>query len=181
MTPPARRPGLLVRELPDETLVYDLAANRAHCLNRSAGLVFRLCDGRRTPHEIAATLPSGSDEERAAAAGLALAELREAGLLAGDGAVLAPTDAALRDAAADEVSRRALLARLSATLLLPVVVSVLAPTPAQAASACVYMTDCGAGNVGQPCYCFPGDCPTNQCAPADVTNPSGYHCHPCDG
>ena len=41
MKPEKRRDGLVVTELLDEVLVYDLDRHRAHCLNRTAALVFR--------------------------------------------------------------------------------------------------------------------------------------------
>src|SRR5437763_9240292 len=54
--PRAREEGLLVQELPDETLVYDLNRHRAHSLNRTATLIWRHCDGRTTAAEMAALL-----------------------------------------------------------------------------------------------------------------------------
>jgi hypothetical protein len=51
-----REEDVLVQELPDETLVYDLKRNKAHCLNRTAALVWRHCDGRTTVGEIAEVL-----------------------------------------------------------------------------------------------------------------------------
>lgn len=41
----ARQNGLVIQEMPDELLVYDLDANKALCLNGSATLIWRLCDG----------------------------------------------------------------------------------------------------------------------------------------
>lgn len=43
--PIARQHGLVVLETPDELLVYDVDANQGHCLNRSAAIVWHLCDG----------------------------------------------------------------------------------------------------------------------------------------
>ncbi|MBV9278705.1 MAG: hypothetical protein JOZ41_01360, partial [Chloroflexi bacterium] len=45
LAPRARKNGLIVRELEDEVLVYDLERHRAHCLNRAAGLVWKHADG----------------------------------------------------------------------------------------------------------------------------------------
>ena len=39
---------MLVREIGEETLVYDLARHEAHCLNAPAAFVYRQCDGRTT-------------------------------------------------------------------------------------------------------------------------------------
>jgi hypothetical protein len=51
--PLARKQDLLVRELADEVLVYDLANDEAHCLNETAAFVWMRCDGRNTPRDIA--------------------------------------------------------------------------------------------------------------------------------
>jgi hypothetical protein len=51
--PKARKDGLVVRELPDEVLVYDLERHKAHCLNATAAAVWQHCDGETTPSEIA--------------------------------------------------------------------------------------------------------------------------------
>ena len=43
---------LQVQDLENEVLIYDLTINKAYCLNQTAGLVYQLCDGRRTVAEI---------------------------------------------------------------------------------------------------------------------------------
>src|SRR5215470_3956595 len=50
--PKVRETQLLVQELPDEILVYDLVRNEAHCLNGSAARIWALCNGERTTGEI---------------------------------------------------------------------------------------------------------------------------------
>lgn len=50
---PRRRRGLIHHAFPDETLVYDLASDRAHRLDAAASLVFSLCDGDATAVEMA--------------------------------------------------------------------------------------------------------------------------------
>jgi hypothetical protein len=54
--PHARQDGLVLRELPEELLVYDLERHMAHCLNSTAAAVWRQCDGKTTPREISARL-----------------------------------------------------------------------------------------------------------------------------
>ena len=44
--PRARQDELVVEELSDETLVYDLKRHKANCLNRTAALVWQDCDGQ---------------------------------------------------------------------------------------------------------------------------------------
>ena len=51
--PIARKSGLVVQEVPDEVLVYDLESNKAHCLNQSAAMVWKSCDGNNSVSEIA--------------------------------------------------------------------------------------------------------------------------------
>lgn len=54
--PQARDEGLVIHELADETLVYDLERHRAHALNRTAAWVWRHADGRTSVAEMAALL-----------------------------------------------------------------------------------------------------------------------------
>src|SRR5258707_7201942 len=44
--PSSRKDGIIVRELQDEVLIYDLQRDKAHCLNKTAGFVWHHCDGR---------------------------------------------------------------------------------------------------------------------------------------
>lgn len=50
--PVARQSGLVVQEMPDEVLVYDMQTNKAHCLNRSAATVWKSCDGTKSVADI---------------------------------------------------------------------------------------------------------------------------------
>ena len=43
--PTARKEGLVIQEMPDEVLVYDMETNQAHCLNQTAASVWKSCDG----------------------------------------------------------------------------------------------------------------------------------------
>src|SRR5947208_2971510 len=65
--PIARKEKLVVRELEGETLVYDLARNKAFCLNRTAAAVWKSSDGRknaaRIADELSAELGASIDEE----------------------------------------------------------------------------------------------------------------------
>src|SRR5688500_359444 len=54
--PLARRDNLVVEELSDETLIYDLERDKAHCLNSTAARVWRDCDGRTTVRQLTANL-----------------------------------------------------------------------------------------------------------------------------
>src|SRR5438874_1423233 len=56
--PRALRDNLVIRELDDETLIYDTDRDRAHCLNRTASLVWEHCDGKTTATQAARLLQS---------------------------------------------------------------------------------------------------------------------------
>ena len=146
--PQARSAKLVVRELLDETLVYELDGHRAHCLNRTAALVWELSDGENTVSRIAEKMG-----ERLSArvpdevVRLALDQLADRGLLAPGGA---------RPATANPVSRRAMMRRLglAAAVALPLVTSVISPTPVMAQSPCTE-TSCPPGTTCQAGVCEP--------------------------
>jgi hypothetical protein len=143
MKPEKRRDGLVVKELADEVLVYDLAAHKAHCLNKPAAEVFNRCDGKTTVAAITRSLRGelgGPVEE--AWVYLALDRLSKANLL--EERVSPP-------AGKKPLTRRDLVKRagLGAALLLPLVTSMVAPTPAEAAATCV--ADCTGKAFGTPC------------------------------
>lgn len=150
MKPQTRRSGLLIRELPDELVVYDQEQHRAHCLNRTAALVFRNADGTRSVAELS-RLPGANADVVA----VALDQLAAVGLLeAGTGE---------RDEASPGMSRREVARRvgLAAAVLLPAVVSIVAPTPAEAAATCV--TSCAGQTLGTPCTSFSANPCTATC------------------
>ncbi len=46
LAPKARKNKLIVKELSNEVLIYDENNHQAHCLNETAALVWKCCDGR---------------------------------------------------------------------------------------------------------------------------------------
>lgn len=141
--PVARHEGLVVQEMPEEVLVYDLNTNKAHCLNKSAAAVWKNCDGTNSISDIAAILknefktPVTEDF-----VWLAVDQLSNDALL--EEKLTAPSNGLSRR----EALRRVALASLVA---LPVVASLTAPTAAQAASTCA--------SVNSVCTCT--STPTN--------------------
>jgi hypothetical protein len=146
MKPRARKDGLVVTELPDELLVYDLDRHKAHCLNPTAALVFKHCDGRTSVKQIAGALSRELDvaaDERLV--WLSLERLEKARLL---------EERPEPPLAAESFSRRELVRRVGiAVATLPVVATVLAPTPAAAVATCIPASSCtGIGTPAGPCY-----------------------------
>jgi len=54
--PKIRTSNIVVQELADETLVYDLNANKAFCLNETSKLIWQHCDGKNSLESIASKL-----------------------------------------------------------------------------------------------------------------------------
>jgi hypothetical protein len=120
---------ITVREIEAEILIYDERMHRAWCLNPSSACIWKLCDGRNTVGQIAASaakeLGSAVTEELVL---FTLEELQEQGLLESGMAEVLPRDA----------SRRAVIGKigLAAAALLPVIAAIAAP-PALAQSGSV--------------------------------------------
>ena len=74
--PCARSEDLIVEELGEELLVYDMKADRGHCLSPVAARVWRRCDGRTPAKDMSAELDLDPD-----AVGRALDELTACKLL----------------------------------------------------------------------------------------------------
>ena len=127
--PSARKEGLIVQTLPDETLVYDLDRDLAHCLNHTASLIWHRCDGRTTAKQIARTLAAElSQPVDEKLVWLALDQLGRNHLLAEGAVSVLPA-----------MNRREVVRALATTavIALPVVASIIAPTPVQAATGCL--------------------------------------------
>ena len=123
----ARNDELVVQDLPDEVLVYDLKSHKAHCLNKTAAFIWKHCNGHTTAEEIAKMMeeewhtPVTED-----AIWFALNKLSKAELLQ-ERIVLPEAKAGM--------SRRSAVRRLGfGALLIPVVMTIVAPTAMAGAS-----------------------------------------------
>jgi hypothetical protein len=145
--PRARHARLVVKELANETLVYDELSHEAHCLNETAAFVWKHCDGRTSPAEMARRLERRMrmpvSEQLV---WLALRQLSKSGLLEGH----LPSQSPER-----QISRRALIRTLgiAAAVSVPLVTSIVAPTAVSAATIvcgkagalCTTSADCCSG------------------------------------
>ena len=149
--PRARSENLVVRELDDETLVYDLERDEAHCLNLTAALVWQQCDGKTTATQ-AARLLQGKLKTRIDSdfVWLAIKQLERFHLVeAGPKRI--------------PISRRQLVFKYAPiALALPVILSISAPTVVQAASCATACQPCSTSlpccpGLGLSCdgLCFP--------------------------
>lgn len=140
--PRSRTENLVIRELDDETLVYDMERNEAHCLNRTAALVWQHCDGAMTASQAARALQSKLNVPvDTDLIWLAIKQLERFHLV----------ESSLKSPA---VSRRKLILKYApVALALPVILSINAPVAAQAGSC---------AGQGQSCATIPC-CPGFNC------------------
>lgn len=150
--PLARESSLIVKEVDDETLIYDREADKAHCLNITAARVWKNCDGKSTVGEIAQRL--GNEMQTTVDENIvwmALDQLEKFKLL--DQPVAKPAWMTT------SVSRRRVVRTLGvAAIVTPIITSIIVPTPAQAAP----LIPCGL----QLCCVRPADC---ACPPTNAT------------
>ena len=152
LSPEARKEGLVIHKLGEEVLVYDLNRHKAHCLNKTAALVWERCDGKTSVaqlvQQLETELKTRVDRE---VVWLAVDQLDKSRLLQSR---IAP------DANRISLSRRELIKRagLGAAIALPVVSSIIAPTAAQAATVCANVV-CNAGICPTGCVCVSNGSP----------------------
>jgi hypothetical protein len=110
--------------LPDEELIYDLKTHQAYCLNKTAAAVWDCCDGETTVPAMAQALAHELGLEVSEEwVWLALRQLHRSALL--EPGILWP----------ETISRRAVLRKLGASALaIPMVLAIVVPAAAQAAS-----------------------------------------------
>lgn len=148
--PQARRSGLIIQEVDSEILIYDQDSNKAHCLNQTAAKVWKYCDGETTLADACSALSRDLET---------------------------PVDEKLVWYAVDQFSKDHLLEKeiappafiipgmnrrqmvrtlgLAAIVAVPLVTSIVAPTPAQAATCKLAGVPCTAGTE-----CCSGACNT---------------------
>lgn len=149
--PVARKENLVIQEAADEVLVYDLASNKAHCLNPTAAFIWRSCDGANSVDEIGQLLSSKSGSQiPAEMVWLAIDQLQEKELLS-KGVSLSENGQSRRDMIKK--------AGLGLVIALPVVASLVAPKSAMASTSCTCVTssDCTA-QPGCQSTCTTGTC-----------------------
>ncbi len=145
--PIARRNGLVVQEVPNEILVYDLESNKAHCLNHTAAMVWKSCDGKNSVADIADALGIQSGiKVTDDVVWLAIDQLKESSLLENE----------IQSKFVGE-SRREIIKKigLSAMIGLPIIASLVAPQSVLANSSCICDPD-------NPLDCI-APCPTMAC------------------
>lgn len=187
LKPTSRKANIVVQDLENEILIYDLTINKAYCLNETSALVFQLCDGTNSVAEISdlmsIKLKTLVSEDLVQ---FALEGLRKDNLLE-NGELLPNYFAGL--------NRREIVKKIgfASMVALPIVASIIAPTAVNAAScvlsnmtlACTTSGECCDNGlcVGSPmtcaCVCVnPGDCITQTSCPSTVNCNAMGQCAP---
>lgn len=174
----ARKTELIVKELSNEVLLYDLKSQKAHCLNETAAFVWNHCDGQTTADQIARLMEK---EWRTPVRGeviwFTLNKLSRADLL--------QEPITLPDAHIS-MSRRSAVRRLAigSLLAVPVVMSVVAPTAMAGASIpsqcqmCIKKSN-GIQDCPSVCNSILGTCSGNAGCAAAQAKPGCVTCVAC--
>ena len=144
--PQARRTGLIIQEVDSEILIYDQNTNKAHCLNQTAAKVWKYCDGETTLADacsaLSRDLETPVDEKLV---WYAVDQFAKDNLLEKD---IEPPAFIIAG-----MNRRQMVRTLglAAVVAVPLVTSIVAPTPVQAATclppgqACASSAQCCSG------------------------------------
>lgn len=138
--PIARREEVLVEEIGGECVIYDPASQQAHRLNPTAAVVWEHCDGTRSADDLREIVSERFEvAEPRTVVDMALMELSAAGLLEGGTPEAESWESEeRRPQGQGGLNRRDALKRIggvgAAAALLPLVTTVMAPTPAMARS-----------------------------------------------
>jgi hypothetical protein len=150
--PRARTERLAVEHLLDETVVYDLDATKAYCLNPFASRLWEASDGQNTVSDIQTSTCASEAEV-----------LHGLQLLGASGLLIEPLPLLL--------NRRRALRRLGGTVALAAVSLILVPSPAAAASCRPLGAVCGDSTM-----CCSGCCKRSGVAANTCINGSGGSC-----
>jgi hypothetical protein len=125
--PEARNNDLVLQEAGKELLIYDLEKNKAFGLNETSAVIWSLCDGEKSPHEISLEVSQKLNSEVSEDfVWLALEDLRKDNLV-----INLPNESYFKG-----MSRREIIKGigLSTMIALPIITSLVAPSAANAAS-----------------------------------------------
>lgn len=135
-TPIVRKNDLVIQQVDDELMIYDLAINKAFCLNKISYLVWQAADGNKSILEIAdfvsKKLNSPVNEDLI---WLALEQLKKENLIDKASLNLSPFKGMKRREIIKKVG-------LSTLVALPLIMSLTTPTAAQSASSSTCSNTC---------------------------------------
>lgn len=160
--PLVKNQDVVIQELDDEILIYDLLKNKAFCLNQTSAMIWQECNGKKTVDEISLAVskktgvPISED-----IVWLALSQFKSDGLLDKSDELTTPFDG---------LSRREVIKRIgfASAVALPIISGVVAPSAINAQSGGASCR-CSAPSAGRArtggCSCSSNsDCCTNVCS-----------------
>ncbi len=160
----ARKEGLVIQEMPDEVLVFDLETNKAHCLNETAAFVWKACDGKNSVADITKLFGNKSGTSVPEdLVWLALDQLKKENLIENKDEIIVDYNG---------MSRREVIRKvgLASVVALPLISSLVAPTAASA------QTPNCSGGTHRPngCACgSPNQCASGICTGGSCIGPNG--------
>jgi hypothetical protein len=158
-TPSARKYGLVVQHVKDETLVYDIDSHKAFCLNKSAAVVWQYCDGKKSVEEIVSSIKAtGEFGVNTESVEFALIQLEKENLLESKGE-FQPIEPG--------ISRRQTIRRLglASAFAVPIVASIVAPPAANSQSCTANNNPCTTSSQCCSSCCKDVGGGVNQCKP----------------
>lgn len=163
--PQSRRCDIVIQEIDGEVLIYDLAKNKAFCLNQTSAMIWQTCDGTNSITEISQNLSkrlrTNVNED---IVWLAVSQFKADGLLEKSTEIETPFDG---------MNRREIVKRIgfASMIALPVIASVVAPTAINAQSVtcgCNGNNNMNSSSPGCPCNSN-SDCCNNVCGGGGTT------------
>jgi hypothetical protein len=158
-TPNARKHGLVVQHVKGETLVYDLNVHKAFCLNKSAAIVWKYCDGSKSVEEIVSSIKAAGEVDfNTELVEFALMQLENESLLESKGE-FQPIEPG--------ISRRQTIRRLglASAFAIPIVAAIVAPPAANAQSCIANNNPCTTSSQCCSTCCKDVGGGVNQCKP----------------
>ncbi len=143
--PTARLSHLVIQQVSDELLVYDMAKHQAFCLNPTAAHVWQKCDGAATVADIADGL--SRNETARDLVWLAIEQFADAGLLEG-----------ARPRCSDRRSRRHAIKALALTAMMTVPIVSTIATPKDNRGSMSVCVCTGSGDCARPGCPSPPNC-----------------------
>lgn len=152
----ARQEDIVVQELENELLIYDLRTDKAFCLNETSALIWQTCDGTKSVSEISREISEKVNSPVSEnLVWLALDQLSKDDLLSDRQPVVSKFDG---------LSRREIIKKVGLTSMvaLPLISSLVSPRAAMAQSAvCGQACVCMNTTVGSGAIC--GTCSITGC------------------
>lgn len=167
-TPLSRKENIVVQELENEILIYDLSENKALCLNETSALIWQLCDGNNSIAQISEKLSkklnSSVSEDLV---WLALDQLKKEKLI---------TNGEEFTANFNGMNRREVIRKVgfASMIALPLVSSIIAPSAANAQSVAALLPENAPCTAASQCAqnpTFGTQCCTGANAPVSPANP----------